>query len=179
MLTHVESASQARAWEQQLCSPQVSHAVSVADGWHVPPPPLLLPLPLPLPEPHCTSQLFVAQAVRFVNAVSAVAHVQPSDVQSSSHVTHAWSLLHAVAWVQHCWARHVAQVEVAVMAGHEPPPPLELELEQLPEVDPPPIPPPIPPPLDEPQLLLPPLDDEHPMIASAATTAHVLTKAMT
>ncbi len=76
--------------------------------------------------------------------------------------------MHAVAWVQQFCARQVAQVDVAVMAGHDPPP-LEVlpELEQLP--DPPPMPPipPMPPP-DDPQLLLP-LDDEQPKTASPAT----------
>jgi hypothetical protein len=181
MLTHVESALQARAWVQQLCSVQVSHAVSVGEEGHEPPPPLLLPLLLPLPPLHCDAQSLAAHALRLVKAAFAGVQVQLLSVHASSHATQAWSLLHAVAWVQHWAARHWAHVEVPVMAGQEPPPEELLpELEQLPDVDPPPMPPPIPPPpLDELQLLLLPLEDEQPMIPTAATTAQVLTKRMT
>jgi hypothetical protein len=167
---------------QQLCSPQVSHAVSVGDeGQEPPPPPLLLPLLLLLPPPHGVAQLVVAHVSRLVNAVSGVVQVQPSPVHSSSHVTQVASLLHAVAWVQHWAARHMAQVEVAVIAGQDAPPPPEPlpELEQLPDEDPPPIPPPIPPPTPELQVLLPPLEDEHPTTASTARTAHARNQRMT
>jgi hypothetical protein len=138
--------------------------------------------------PHCEAQLFVAHVSRLANAAFVWAHcVQLAPLHESSHVTQAWSLLHAVAWVQQLWPRQFAQVEVAVMAGHDAP--LELppeELEQLPDdVEPPPMPPPSPP-LDEPQLLLPPLEDEHPMTTAVAATIpkvtateHVRTKRMT
>jgi hypothetical protein len=155
----------------------VSHAVSSAPAGHWPPPPLLLPLLLLPVRPHCEAQLFPAHVARAPNAVFVCSHsVQvPSVLQLSSQVTQVESLLHTVAWAQHCAARQFAHVEVAVMAGHEPPP-LEdpvPELEQLPpdDVEPTPMPPPIPPPPDEPQLLLPPLEEEHPKTARAATTA--------
>jgi hypothetical protein len=183
MLTHVESASQARAWAQQLCLVHVAQVVSLGEAWHEAPPPLLLPLLLPLPPPHCDAQLFAAHALKLVKAVLAGVHVQVMSVQLSSQVTQAGSLLHAVAWVQQLWARQSAQVEVPVMAGHDAVPPelLPPPLEQLPDdVEPPPMPPPMPPPpLDEPQLLLLALDEEHPMSPRVATTAHVRTKRMT
>jgi hypothetical protein len=185
MLVQVASAAHARSCEQQLCLPQVSHVVSPAAGGQEPVvPPLLLPLLLLLVVmPHAVAQLFSPQVARAPNAVSEVSHsVQlPSVSQSLSQVTQVASSLQAVAWGQQLCARHMAQVEVAVMAGHEPPP-LEVlpvllvlpELEQLPDDEPPPMPPmppPIPPP-DDPHVLLPPLEEEHPKTANAAATAH-------
>ncbi len=181
MLVQVASAAHAWSCEQQLCLPQVSHAVSPAAGVQETVPPLLLPLPLLLlVRPHAVAQLFSPQVARSPNAVSEVSHsVQlPSVSQVLSHVTHVASLLQAVACGQQFWARHVAQVEVAVMAAHEPPPlevlPVLPELEQLPDEEPPPIPPmpPTPPLDDDPQLPFPPLDDEQPKTANPATTAH-------
>jgi hypothetical protein len=193
MLVQTESAAQAMPWEQQFCLPHVSHAVSPGAGAHEAVPPLLLPLLppllLPLVTAHCESQLVPPQATRAANAGSCPSHwVQASPVQVWSQVTQAWSLLHAVACVQHDLARHAAHSVVPVTAGQEPPPelPPEPELEQPPEedVEPPPIPPPIPPPVElELQLLLPPLLDEHPRSPgrrpAAATTVEVMRRRIT
>jgi hypothetical protein len=181
-LTHAESFSQAVSWLQQLCFSQVLHAVSVEAAAHDPPP--LLP-PLLLPAPHADEQLLVPQVIRSAKGWSCCSHcVQlPDAVQPWAHVTHDWSLPHAVAWVQHCWARQTSHAVVPEMAAHDPPPelelPPELDPEQLPD-EPPPSPPspPIPPPDDELQLLLP-LLDEHPRSAATAAMVNVATRAMT
>jgi hypothetical protein len=196
MLWHVVSAAHARTWEQQLCSPQVSHVVSVAEAVHVPPPPLLLPLPPPLllALPHCEAQLFATQVIQLVAAESpdcwAAAWHAARVVQScSATLTHVASAPQAVSWEQQLVFWQVSHEVSVAAAGHDPPP-LDPppELEQLPDdVEPLPRPPPIPPPpLDEPQLLLPPLEDEHPMTTAVAATIpkvtateHVRTKRMT
>ena len=181
MLVHVVSASQASTCGQQLCFSQVVHAESPAAAGQEPPPPLLLPLPLPLlVTSHGVAQLLSPHVMRAAYAESLCSHCAqfPSVSQVCAHVTQVESLSHAVAWAQHWAAMHIAQVVVAVTAGHEPPPLLDPlpELVQLPDDDPPPIPPPIPPPPDEPQLLLPPLEEEHPKTARAATTADAPTR---
>ena len=197
MLWHVVSAAHARTWEQQLCLPQLSHVVSVAAAVHVPPP--LLPLPLPplllLALPHCEAQLFATQVTQLVAAESpdccAAAWHAAREVQSCSAMpTHVASAPQAVSWEQQLVFWQVSHEVSVAAAGHEPPPldPPPEELEQLPDdVEPPPMPPPTPPPaLDEPQLLLPALEDEHPMTTAVAATIpkvtateHVRTKRMT
>lgn len=175
MLTQVASALQASACAQQLCSVQVSHAVSLGEELHVAPPPLLLPLELL----HCDSQLFVAHVASALKAWSCARHVvqSPAVAHPSSHVTQLESLLQAVACAQHWAARHVAHAVVPVMTGHEAFDPL-LEPEQLPDdIEPPPMPPPMPPP-PEPQLLLL-LLEEHPKAASVATSVHAPKRQMT
>ena len=106
----------------------------------------------------------------------------------SATPTHVASAAQAVTWEQQLCFSQVSHEVSDAAAGHDPPP-LELlpELEQLPDdVEPPPMPPPRPPPLDEPQLLLPALEDEHPMTTAVAATIpkvtateHVRTKRMT
>jgi hypothetical protein len=169
-LTHVVSASQAVTCAQQLCFVQVAHAVSPAAAGHALPPPL-----------HWAEHLLDPHEFNPLNAWFCAMHCAqvPAASQPSSQVTQAWSLLHAVASVQHCWARHIAHADVAVMAAQDPPPPVpESEQLLLEDIEPLPIPPPNPPPPAPVQLLLL-LLEEHPMTARVTATANVWIKRMT
>jgi hypothetical protein len=179
MLAHSESAAQAVACGQQLCSVQVSHAESSALAAQTSPPPLLEPELLepelePPPE-HCDVQLFSTHRPKFVAfwfCATQSSHAVPGSWHVVMHATQAESDLHVVAWVQQCWAAHVPQADVSVMIGQDAWEQLLLE-----DVELPPKAPPSDPLLVELQLLL--LLDEHPTIASVASAAQVRMKRMT
>jgi hypothetical protein len=188
-VTQAGSSAQAVCSAQQLCSEQVSHAVSPAWAGHAGVPPLLDPelLELLVPgKPHSVLQLASAQEPSAAAAWSCPTHcVQavvltpeqepPGQQESSTQVPHAVSSLQASDWLQHFWARHVEQGAVLFETHICPDPESAHEADVAPLPRPPPRPP-VPVVL---QFLLPPLLEEHPMTASIATTAHVLTKRMT